>query len=61
MDEMLEALLEGLPLRASATRSPALGFAALARLLAPLNNGLRGVLRPGDSHSGTTRAGDRRE
>jgi beta-glucosidase len=61
MDDMLDAVLSGLPLRAFATRSPALGFAALDRMIASLNNDLRGVLRPGDSHSGTTRAGDRRE
>ncbi len=61
MDDMLEAVLEGLPLRSFATMSPALGFATLDRMIASLNNDLRGVLRPGGSHSGTRRAGDRRE
>ena len=61
MDEMLEAVLEGLPLRSFATMSPALGFAALDRMIASLNNDLRGVLRPGGAHSATTRPRHRRE
>ena len=47
MDDMLEAVLEGLPLRSFATMSPALGFTALDRIIATLNGDLRGVLRPG--------------
>ena len=61
MDDMLEAVLEGLPLRSFATMSPALGFTALDRIIATLNSDLRGVLRPGRPHSGTTGPGDRRE
>ncbi len=61
MDDMLEAVLEGLPLRSFATMSPALGFTALDRIIATLNGDLRGVLRPGRHHSGTTGPGDRRE
>ena len=61
MDDMLEAVLEGLPLRSFATMSPALGFTALDRIIATLNGDLRGVLRPGRNHSGTTGPGDRRE
>ncbi len=61
MDDMLEAVLEGLPLRSFATMSPALGFTALDRIIATLNGDLRGVLRPGRPQSGTTGPADRRE
>ncbi len=61
MDDMLEAVLEGLPLRSFATMSPALDFTALDRIIATLNGDLLGVLRPGRSQSGATRAEDRRE
>jgi beta-glucosidase len=61
MDDMLEAVLEGLPLRSFATMSPALGFTALDRVIATLNGDVGGVLRPGRPQSGTTGPADRRE
>ena len=47
MDDMVEAVLAGLPLRAFVTMSPAMSFAIIDRIIAALNADLRGVLRPG--------------
>ena len=61
MDDMLEAVLDGLPLRSFVSMSPALNFTAVDRIIAALNADPLGVLRPGRSHAGATSPTDRRE
>jgi hypothetical protein len=58
LDDLVEAVLAELPLRSIATMSPSLGFAGLDRMIASLNNDLRGVLRPRGPIAGTTAAGE---
>jgi len=60
MDDFTEAVLAQLPLRSIATSSP-VSFAALDRMIASLNNDLRGVLRPRRPATGSTAVGGTRE
>jgi beta-glucosidase len=60
MDDMLDAVLAGLPLRSFATMSPALDFAALDRIIATLNGDLLGVLRPRGRTGGAAGTSDAR-
>jgi beta-glucosidase len=46
MDDMLDAVLVGLPLRAFVMMSPGMSFGVIDRIVATLNGDLRAVLRP---------------
>jgi hypothetical protein len=60
MDDLTEAVLAELPLRAIATSSP-VSLAALDRMIASLNNDVRGVLRPSRPRGGSPGADGARE
>ncbi len=60
MDDMVEAVLAGLPLRAMVTMSPGMSFAILDRIIASLNSDVRGIIRPQRPTGSSARADDRR-
>ena len=52
MDDMVEAVLASLPLRAFVMMSPGMSFGILDRIIATLNRDVRGVIRPGRNSAG---------
>ncbi len=46
MDDMVDAVLASLPLRAIVTMSPGMSFGILDRIIASLNADVRGIIRP---------------
>ncbi len=61
MDDMVDAVLVGLPLRAFVMMSPAMSFGVIDRIIATLNGDLLGVLRPPRRSAGAAGTSDTRE
>jgi beta-glucosidase len=59
MDDMVDAVLESLPLRSIVMMSPGMSFAILDRIIATLNADVRGIIRPRPTGS-PARADDQR-
>jgi beta-glucosidase len=57
-EHMVDAVLVGLPLRAFVMMSPSMSFGIIDRIIATLNNDLRGVLRPRRPRAGATALSD---
>lgn len=60
MDDMVDTVVAGLPLRAIVMMTPGMSFAILDRIIASLNSDLRGIIRPRRPTGSPSRADDQR-